>query len=287
MILIDYSQVAIAAALKSMKDTKHLDENLIRHMILNSLRYHNTNFKEEFGQLVVAVDSSNSWRKNYFSEYKANRKIAREKSPIDWNKLYHITNKVLHEIRTKFQFIVLEIFNLEADDIIAIICKYISLQTEQNVIISRDKDFFQLSAKYDNIKQYSPIDRNFLSADISYLKKHIISGDKGDWIPNIFSDSCSKQVSLTKKRLTEANNDFQGTFYFAYNGNNKDLERRFSRNMQLIQFDFIPNEFISLIQKECISEQKRVDDVNLINTYTYMLSKNLNILKEKIEDFRK
>ena len=285
MILIDYSQVAIAAALKSMKDTKHLDENLIRHMILNSLRYHNTNFKEEFGQLVVAVDSSNSWRKNYFSEYKANRKIAREKSPIDWNKLYSITQTILNEIRENFQFMVIGYTSLEADDVIAIICKNVAIK-EQNVIISRDKDFFQL-AKFDNIKKYSPIDRKFLSADASYLKKHIISGDKGDWIPNIFSDSCSKQVSLTKKRLTEANNDFQGTFYFAYNGNNKDLERRFSRNMQLIQFDFIPNEFISLIQKECISEQNRVDDVNLINTYTYMLSRNLNILKEKIEDFRK
>ena len=55
-----------------------MNEDLIRHMILNSLRGHNKKFRKQYGQMVIACDSSNVWRRTKFPNYKAGRKANRE-----------------------------------------------------------------------------------------------------------------------------------------------------------------------------------------------------------------
>ncbi len=40
-----------------------LSEDLVRHMVLNSLRAHNKKFKKEYGEMVIACDSKNVWRR--------------------------------------------------------------------------------------------------------------------------------------------------------------------------------------------------------------------------------
>ena len=70
MIIVDYSGIALASIIIN----KTFDEQLIRHMILNSLRMYRTRYKEEYGELVLAVDASNNWRKTAFPQYKASRK---------------------------------------------------------------------------------------------------------------------------------------------------------------------------------------------------------------------
>ena len=47
-----------------------LSEDLVRHMVLNSLRAHNKKFRKEYGDIVIACDSKNVWRREIFPNYK-------------------------------------------------------------------------------------------------------------------------------------------------------------------------------------------------------------------------
>ena len=58
------------------------DEALIRHFILNSLRMHNEKYRDQYGKMVICADGG-SWRKDYFPQYKANRKKGREEDTKD------------------------------------------------------------------------------------------------------------------------------------------------------------------------------------------------------------
>ena len=76
MIIVDYSGIAIAAIF-SQDRPEEIQEGLIRHMILNSIRRYNTKFRNEYGQMIIACDST-SWLKEKFSNYKAKRKTSRD-----------------------------------------------------------------------------------------------------------------------------------------------------------------------------------------------------------------
>jgi hypothetical protein len=53
MILVDLNQVLLAGLMAQIANQKgKLDEQLIRHMILNIIRTHVRNFKGEYGEVV-------------------------------------------------------------------------------------------------------------------------------------------------------------------------------------------------------------------------------------------
>ena len=54
----------------NMNKTKEVDESMVRHMILNSIRMYRTNFKQEFGEVVLAWTLKHYWRRDYFPQYK-------------------------------------------------------------------------------------------------------------------------------------------------------------------------------------------------------------------------
>ena len=87
MILIDTNQVFISGLLSQISSNrfKQLEEDLIRHIVLNTLRSHIKKFKSEYGDVVLCLDSRNYWRKQIYPHYKAHRKESREKSDLDWN----------------------------------------------------------------------------------------------------------------------------------------------------------------------------------------------------------
>lgn len=154
MILVDFSGVAIA----TVAINKVNDENMLRHMILNSLRMYRTQYKKEFGELVLACDGKNNWRRGYYPQYKANRKKSREESGFDWAEAFRIVNKIKEEIKENFPYKVIHIDECEADDIIGTICENSQEfgQYEDIMIVSADKDFLQLQ-RYKNVRQYSPL----------------------------------------------------------------------------------------------------------------------------------
>ena len=157
MIIVDYSGIALASIIIN----KTFDEGLIRHMILNSLRMYRTKYKEDYGELVIAVDGANNWRRKAFPQYKAGRKKDRDKSSFDWGEAFRILHMVKDEIKENFPYKVIHIDGCEADDIIGTI---VTMNPDPNndynpekiMIVSSDRDFLQLQ-KYKFVRQYSPL----------------------------------------------------------------------------------------------------------------------------------
>ena len=101
MIILDFSQVMISNLMMQLGNHTNIpvEEGLFRHMVVNSLRAYKQKFSDEYGELVIACDDKNYWRKQVFPYYKANRKRNRDASEIDWTHVFEIFNKVKNEIK--------------------------------------------------------------------------------------------------------------------------------------------------------------------------------------------
>jgi membrane-associated HD superfamily phosphohydrolase len=205
MILIDYSGIAIAPVV--MGAVKADDEDLIRHMILNTIRMYRQKFKQ-YGEVVVVGDAGGNWRKEVYPQYKIKRNKHREESKIDWDVAFKNINKVFDEITEYFPYKTIKQWGCEADDSIAEIVKWTQEfgNYEEVMIVSSDKDFKQLH-KFPNVYQYSPIIKKLIKVDNPRLTQleHFITGDAGDGVPNCLSPDNSfadgiKQNTLTAKK---------------------------------------------------------------------------------------
>ena len=286
MILIDYNQICIANLMMQLKHSE-LSEDLIRHMILNSLRYNKQKFSKEFGELVICCDDKNYWRKDIFPYYKAHRKSDREKSPLDWNMIFETLNKVRDELKETFPYKVIRAQRAEADDIIASIChKYGHLgikngSAEPILILSSDKDFAQLQ-KYANVEQYSPNTKKWIriSNPERYLREHIMRGDRGDGIPNFLSkDSCfvngERQKPLSIKKI-DAWAALEPSDFC-----DERMLRNYSRNETLVNLDYIPE----WIQESIINQFDKYQEPDRKGLLNYFIKNKLRNLTEHIGDF--
>ena len=209
-ILVDLNQVLISNLMQQINNNPKikLEESLIRHMVLNSLRSYITQFKSKYGDMIICCDSKTYWRRDFFPFYKANRKKDREKSGFDWNLIFLTLNKIRDELKENFPYKVLEVDKAEADDIIGVLAARLSAH-EDILILSSDKDFAQLQ-KYPNVTQYSPILKRFIKTEDpqGYIKEHIIRGDRGDGVPNFLSPDNifavgGRQKVINTKKLQE------------------------------------------------------------------------------------
>ena len=276
MILIDFTQTIIAGLMAQMKHSDgEVDENLLRHMILNSLRNYAKRYKDQYGDIVLCTDAAHPWRRNYFPLYKANRKKAREADDRDWTMIFDTLQKVKDEIRENFPFHYMYVENCEADDIIAILVKH---ATEPVLIVSGDKDFQQLHS--DTVTQWSPnLNKMINCEDPSlFLKEHILKGDKSDGIPNILSnDNCLdegiRQTPLKKAVLEK---------YLRISIENDDkYYRNYLRNQTLIDLSFIPIDVEQAILREWDNSDPPKGKV-----FDYLTKNRLNELLDNVEDFR-
>ena len=67
MIIFDYNQVAISSLMEQIGSSKKpVEENLVRHMILNVIRTYVKRFKATHGpEVVIACDNRNYWRRDF------------------------------------------------------------------------------------------------------------------------------------------------------------------------------------------------------------------------------
>ena len=206
MIIIDMNQIALANLMMNlnMNKSKEVDENMVRHMILNSIRMYRQEYKQEYGEPVLTWDSKHSWRRDYFPQYKASRRKGREKSTLDWDKIFTVLNNIKQEIKENLPYKNLEIYGAEADDIIGVLIKDPKKWfTEKRMIISGDKDFIQLQ-KYPFVQQWSPITKkavNGYDPDV-YIQEHILKGDTSDGIPNVLSPDNTFTEGLRQRPLS-------------------------------------------------------------------------------------
>ena len=280
MILVDMNQISVASVMMHLHMSKSTipDNSMVRHMILNSLRMYRTRFSSEFGELVLCYDSKHYWRRDYFPQYKANRKKGREKSDQDWDAIFECLNTIKEEIRTNMPYKFLEVYGAEADDIIATIC---SEYDEEIMILSGDKDFIQLQ-KFPNVKQYSPITKKMVNGinPVGYLQEHILKGDTSDGIPNVLSPDHTftdglRQTPLTKKKIVS----IMETLPFSSLPDK--IKRNYQRNKKLIDLTFTPPELSDEILKTYRSSPFG-DRSKLLN---YFIQKRLRNLTESIGEF--
>ena len=281
MILLDNNQIVLASIFVGLKNDPNVSEDLIRHQVLNYYRMIRRLFNEEYGELVICQDSSNSWRKKFFSNYKANRSKSHAESDYNWDEIYRILNIVRDEVRDNFPYKNMRVENCEADDIIAILVKNYT-HSEKIVIVSNDKDFQQLQI-YPGVKQYSTMRKEFLECNYprSFLAEHIMRGDSGDGIPNILSDDDvfindeKRQNRLTSKKMEDM-------IRVAPNFTEDKLLRNWERNSTLIDFVNIPAEIETRILDEYAKPTVVSDRSKVL---PYMINNKLKNLISVIEEF--
>jgi len=278
MIIVDYTGIAIATVVIN----KINEEDLLRHMILNSIRQYRVKYKKDFGEIVLACDGANNWRRGYYPQYKANRKKSREESDFDWQEAFRIIHKVKDEIRENFPYKVLHVDECEADDIIGTLAANTQEfgQYEEVMIISSDKDFLQLQ-KYDNVRQYSPLLKKEYKEDTPKLGliEKILKGDSGDGVPNVLSDDdClvegRRQTPLSKKKKEAILADIDNT--------NSDWYRNYQRNKKLIDLSETPDRLKQKILDE-FNSQDQWNNKGLV--FPYLINKNMKMLIESVEEF--
>ena len=281
MIIVDLNQVMISTLMMQIGNHKNikLEEDLVRHMVLNSLRAHKVKFSAEYGEMVIACDDKNYWRKQVYPYYKANRKKEREASELDWNTLFESLNKIRQELKDYFPYKVIQVEHAEADDIIAVLVKEYHSQGKL-LILSGDKDFGQLQ-KYPNVTQYSPVLKKYISCtnpDL-FLKEHILKGDSSDGIPNFLSEDNVfvmgiRQSPVTSKRL--AGWILQEPEQFC----NEAMLRNYKRNQRLIDLEFVPDEI-----KTQTLEQYNTQIKDRSKLFNYFIQYQLKNLMEHINEF--
>ena len=274
------NQIAVANLMMNLKmnNSKTIDESMVRHMILNSIRMYRMEHHDEYGEVVLTWDSKHSWRRDYFPEYKASRRKGREESDLNWDDIFGTLNKIRNEIKENFPYKYLEVFGAEADDIIGFLCE--ENRDEKIMIISGDKDFIQLQ-KYPNVKQWSPITKKDVNGfnPTTYLKEHILRGDVSDSIPNVlspdntFSDGL-RQRPLSKKKV-------QSWLLGGGSDWNDEVKRNFQRNSTLIDLSRTPEELKNQIRLE-YNNAPHGDRSKLLN---YFMQNKLKELTENIGEF--
>ena len=282
MIIFDYNQVAISNLMEQIGSSKvSVDETLVRHMILNTIRTYVKKYKDSHGpEVIIACDNRHYWRREIFPHYKAGRKKARDSSGHDWSSIFDCLGKIKQELKDSSPYKVIDVDTCEADDIIAVLAmKYSS--TQKVMILSSDKDFAQLQ-KFPNVEQYSPILKKNIKEPLpaAQLKQLIIRGDKSDGIPNILSKDDTFVEGVRQKPITEAkiiNWMNQSPEEFC----SDEMLRNFKRNEMLIDLTKIPENLKTAILDtyETAKGKTRQEFMN------YMIANRLKNLIEVIDEF--
>lgn len=290
MMILDLHQVMLASMFVQIGNAKNaeVDEGLIRHMVLNSIRAYNHKFKAKYGELVIACDSRRYWRKDVYPYYKANRKKNRDESPLDWEVIFKALHNIRDELKEYFPYRIIEVDGAEADDIIAtLVFEYGMNFGQRMLIISGDKDFVQLH-NHPAVDQFNPILKKWVkhNSPEQYIKEHIIKGDTGDGVPNVLSpDDClvtgSRQKTMSAPRLEAllAGNFEEPCLTKAISA--EMLQRNLARNRQLIDMTEIPQR----IQDEILASFHAQENKPRKDLFNYFVKFKLKNLMEAIGDF--
>ena len=293
MIVVDFNQTAISSMMAELGGRRDVEVNLplIRHMIINSIRSYKRKFGAEFGNIVIACDNRHYWRRQYFPNYKANRKKARQESGFDWSAIFEALHQIRSELQEHFPYPVIDVDGAEADDVIAVLAEYsqtmntdgLMPSAEPFLVLSGDHDFQQLQ-KWSNVKQYAPVQKKFCKLKESpeaVLMEHIIMGDKGDGVPNIMSDDDTfingqRQRPIRKEALALWKYQKPEDFI-----TNDEMWRNFQRNRELVDLSRIPED-IKVAIIDSYEKQLGGDRSGLLN---YFIANRMKQMIELVDEF--
>lgn len=295
MILLDLQQVMLSNLYQQLKGhtNAELDEDMLRHMVLNSIRAYNVKFRSEYGEMVIACDSRFSWRRDVFPYYKARRKNARKASDLDWTTVYAALDKIKAELTEFFPYRVIQVEGAEADDVIAALChvfgEYVPagvaelqfmVTKDPILIISGDKDFRQL-AFYTNVHIIDPITKKEVKVPDpkGFRKELVLRGDAGDDVPNVLSQDDSfvagvRQKQMRETRLAEMMAQEPSEWP-------EHVQRNYFRNKTLIDLWEVPAE----LQQKIISKYEEQAGKGRSQLFSYFIKNRLVHLLETINEF--
>ena len=280
MILLDFSQTMIGSFMAMGKGNVVVEEDLLRHTVLNTIRQylqkHKQIYDSSVGGLVICCDSHKNWRKESFPQYKANRKKKREDDSTDWKSLFEFLDEMISDLRNYFPYKVIKVESAEADDVIAVLNKEVSVNP--TLIISSDKDFIQLQ-KYQGVQQWSPLTKDFVVGNPEEsLWEKLIKGDAGDGVPNILSADDTfvtegkRQRPISKKKMEYwKNNRSEWT---------EDMKRNFYRNQEMVNLEHVPDSIRINITNQYYKQTPQRGKL-----MEYFTKKNLKNLMDHIGDF--
>ena len=279
MILLDFSQTMIGSFMAVGRGRVVVEEDLLRHTVLNSIRQYRRQFREyDASGFVICCDSVHNWRKESFPEYKANRKKKKEDDTTDWKSLYAFLDEMIKDLRENFPYKVVQCDGAEADDIIGVLNEHVAVNP--TLIISSDKDFLQLH-KYEGVVQYSPLMKKFITGDpVESLYEKVIRGDAGDGVPNILSSDDvlitegKRQKPVTKKKLEAWRGKKPEEFC------TENMLRNYHRNKAMVDLSETPESIrINIINQFEEQVPKRG------KLMSYFVEKRLKDLMNHITDF--
>ena len=277
MILLDFSQTMIGSFMAMGKGSIVVEEDLLRHTVLNTIRqYKQMHMHVDHGGFVICCDSPKNWRKESFPEYKANRKKKRETDTTDWTSLFEFLHQMIDDLREYFPYKVVKVESAEADDIIAVLTQ--EEMKNPTTIISSDKDFIQLQ-KYEGVQQWSPLTKDWVKGDPeASLWEKLVKGDAGDGVPNILSSDDTfivegkRQRPISKKKMEMWKEDRSSW--------TDEMHRYFNRNEMMVDLEKTPESIrINIINqfREQVPPHGRLME--------YFTEKRLKNLMEHIEEF--
>ena len=279
MILLDYSQTVIGSFMAMGRGKPVVEEDLLRHTILNSIRIFRNQFVKDYGEMVICCDGKDNWRKKVFPEYKANRRKNRENDPTDWKTLFELLHEMREELTKYFPYKVMHVDTAEADDIIGVLVDH--CKENPTLILSSDKDFIQLQ-KYQGVRQWSPLQKKFIVGDpVESLYDKTIRGDTGDGVPNILSSDDTlitegkRQTPVTKKKMALWRGKKPEEFC------NEAMLRNYHRNKTMVDLRETPES----IRINIVNQYDNQEAGDRSQLWNYFIDNRLKNLMDVIDEF--
>lgn len=261
--LVDYSQLVLSTIMATFRPNEPLDLDMLRHLILNTLRSNVLKNKKNYPFVIICVDNGTGgyWRKKVAWYYKFKRAAQRDASGWDFSVIFDCMKTIEKEIRQYIPMTILDIPGCEADDHIAVMTKHFANQGVPVLITSSDGDFTQLH-KFPNVKQWDAIHKKWVSvkhgSSLDDLFFKCFKGDKKDGIAGVkatsshYADGEGRSPALSSKLLE--------TYTAAAMISDDELKLvmpeaefiRYKENRLLLDFECIPTE----IQDKIINEFK-------------------------------
>jgi len=279
MILLDYSQTVIGSFMAVGRGKPVVEEDLLRHTILNSIRMFRNKFTKDYGEMVICCDDKNNWRKEVFPEYKANRRKNRENDITDWKTLFELLHEMREDLTKYFPYKVMHVDTAEADDIIGVLVDH--CEENPTLILSSDKDFIQLQ-KYQGVRQWSPLQKKFVVGDpVESLYDKTIRGDTGDGVPNILSSDDTlitegkRQTPVTKKKMELWRGKKPEEFC------NEAMLRNYHRNKTMVDLRETPES----IRINIVNQYDNQEAGDRSQLWNYFVDNRLKNLMDVIDEF--
>jgi len=219
---------------------------------------------EEVNEVIVAIDYGN-WRVDFNKEYKAERSVVREASPIDYEVFNLISQDFLDELVLYLPFKGVKCWGAEADDVIGTLI--INEPNKNWLLASSDKDFFQLRNFSDNIKQYNPRTKTHAKfiPELQNTQVHAMMGDKIDGVSSVKKGiGMKKSMKMINEGILDAWLDDNG------------LREKYEHNLTLVDLTRTP-EKIQLCIVEDYKNQTKNLTFNKMQSMKFLATGDLEI----------